>query len=71
MALVLAFMRLYSIFNLQLLLSILKKKPPSGIETQDRNDQWYQHLLNLFAIFNKSNTEGTHFRLMFACFSLM
>ena len=23
----------------------------SGIEMQDRNDQWYQHLLTLFAIF--------------------
>ena len=26
----------------------------------DRNSQWYQHLLTLFAIFYESNTEGTN-----------
>ena len=30
----------------------------------DLNGQWYQHLLTLFVIFYKSNTEGTNFRFM-------
>ena len=36
----------------------------SGIETPDQNGQWYyQHLLTLLAIFYKSNSEGTNFRI--------
>ena len=45
---------LYSIFILRLFLSILfdlKKSGIVSIETPDRNSQWYQHLLTLFAIF--------------------
>ena len=72
MALVLSFMHLCSVFNLQLFLFILfyifKK---SGIETPDRNGQWYQHLLILFAILYESNTEGTNFRIMFICFTFV
>ena len=62
-ALVLAFMHLYSIFNcvLSIHFSFFFK---SGIETPDRNGQWYQHLLTLFAIFYKSSTEGTNFQIM-------
>ena len=43
----------------------------SGIETPDRNGQWYQYLLPLFAMFYESNTEGTNFRMMlnFVCFT--
>ena len=69
MALVLAFMYLYSIFNLQLILSIrffffFK----SGIETPDRNGQWYQHLLNLFAIFfTRAIPKGITFGICFLC----
>ena len=50
MELVLAFMRLYSIFNLRLLLSILFYIIIfySGTETPDRNGQWYQHHLTVF-----------------------
>ena len=63
---VLAFMDLYSIFNLQLFLFILFYHFfKSGIETPDRNGQWYQYLLTLFAIFYESNTEGSNFQIMF------
>ena len=34
---------------------------------RDQNGQWYQRLLTLFAIFYKSNAEGTNFRIMFVC----
>ena len=44
-------------------INIFKKKIKSGIETADRNGQWYQHLLTLFAFV--SNTEVTSFRIMF------
>ena len=74
MELVLAFMHLYSIFNLQLFLSILFTFFfKSGIETPDRNGQWYhyQHLLTLFAISYKSYTEGSNFQIMFVCFMFM
>ena len=33
------------------------------LKRQSRNGQWYQHLLTLFAIFHKSNTEGANFGL--------
>ena len=33
--------------------------------------QTNQHLLTLFAIFYKSNTEGTNFRIMFICFTFV
>ena len=45
-----------------------KKSKKSGIEMPDQNGQWYQHLLNLFAIFHESSTEGSNFRMMFICF---
>ena len=35
----------------------------------DRNGQWYQHFLTLFAIFYVSNIEGTNFQIMLICFS--
>ena len=70
--LVLAFMHLYSIFNLHLFLSILFYNVlKSGIETPERNGQWYQRLLTLFAIVYESNSEGTNFRIMFVCFTFM
>ena len=34
----------------------------------DRNGQWCQHLLTVFAIFYESDTKGTTFRIMFVCF---
>ena len=37
----------------------------SGIETPDRNDQWHQHFLTLFANFYESNTEWANFWVMF------
>ena len=43
----------------------------SGIETPDRNSQWYQHLLTLFGIFYESNTEGNNFWIMFICFTFL
>ena len=47
----LTFMHLCNIFNLQFVLSILFYNFfKSGIETLDRNSQWYQHLLTVFAI---------------------
>ena len=56
----LAFMHLYSILNLQLFLSIpFSNFLKYGIETPDRNGQWYEHFLTLFAIFYKSSTERT------------
>ena len=60
-----AFMHLYSIFKFVIVFVrsffyFLK----SGIETPDQNDQWYQHLLTLFATFYDSNTERTNFRIM-------
>ena len=62
MALVLAFMHLYGIFNLQLFLSIFFINfQKTGIETPEQNVQWYQHLLTLLAIFSESNAEGTNF----------
>ena len=62
MALVLAYMHLYSIFNLRLLLSILFYHFfQSGIETPDQNG----HLLTLLPFFYESNTEGTNFWTMF------
>ena len=33
--------------------------------TPYQSTQWYQHLLTLFAIFYKSNTEWTNFCIMF------
>ena len=46
------FMHLYSICNLRLFLSILNFfNIKSGIQTPDRNDKWYQHLLTLIAFF--------------------
>ena len=53
MALVLlAFMHLYSIFNLRLFLSILVYNDVFFYlvltQTPDRNGQWYQHLLTVF-----------------------
>ena len=41
-----------------------------SLETPDRNCQWYQHLLTLFAIFYESNTEGTNFQMMLICVTL-
>ena len=35
----------------------------SGIETPDRNSQWYQHLLTLFAIFTRAIPKGLTFGL--------
>ena len=35
----------------------------SGIETPDRNGQWYQHLLTLFAIFMRAIPKGLPFGL--------
>ena len=71
--LVLAFMHLYSTFNLRLFLSIfvfyfLK----SGIETPDRKGQWFQHLLTLFAFFfNESNTKETNLLTFGLCFNFV
>ena len=71
MALVLTFIHLYSVFNLRLFLSILKKKK-CDIEMPDWNGQWYQHLLTLFAIFfYESNAKGTEFWIMFICFTFV
>ena len=66
-ALVLAFTHLYGIFNLRLFLSILFfiYLFLSGIETPNRNGQWYQHNLTLFAFFFFTRTipKGQHFGL--------
>ena len=43
----------------------------SDTETADRNGQWYQHLLTLFASYYENNTEGTNFRIMFICFTFV
>ena len=70
MPLALAFMLLYTVFIICdcycpfFTFFIFVK---AGIETPDRNGQWYQLLLTLFAIFYESNTEGTNFRIMFVC----
>ena len=37
----------------------------------DRNGQWYQHLLTLFAIFDESNTKGTNPWIILVCFMFM
>ena len=69
MARVLAFMHLYSIFNLRLKLFfcfLLK----SGSETPDRNGQWYQHLLTLFAIFSRAIPKELTFGLCL-CFTFV
>ena len=69
MALVLALcINLYRIFNLRLFLSIpflyIKKK--SGIETPDRNGQWY-HLLTLLAFFMRAIPKGQTFGICLKC----
>ena len=66
MALVLAIMdvHVYSICNLQLFLSILVYIF-FNLVLKCRNGQWYQHLLTLFAIFYKSNTELSDYVCMF------
>ena len=63
MALVLAFMHLYTIFNLRLLLSILTTTTKSSIETPDGNGQWYQHLLTLLPFFMTAIPKGLTVRL--------
>ena len=72
MGLVLAFMHLYSIFNLRYFLYILfYNLKKSGIETPNWSSQWYhyQHILTVVAICYESDTdtEGTNFRIMFVC----
>ena len=69
--LILAFMQLYSIFNLRFFWRILfcYINKTYGIETPDRNGEWYQHLLILFAIYYESNTKGARFRIMLICFT--
>ena len=39
----------------------------------DRNAQWHQHLLTVFAIFVYKNSipEGTNFRFVFICFTFV
>ena len=68
-----AFMHLYSIFNLRLFVSILSYNLFNLAlkRLTETVSEWYQHLLNLFAIFYKSNTEGTSFQIMFVCFTFM
>ena len=63
MALVLAFLHLYSIFILRLFVSIFYQHFFSGFETSDRNGEWYQHLLTIYVLFYESNTEGTNIRM--------
>ena len=77
MRLALAFMHVYSMFNLRLFLSILLVyifKNKSGIERPDRNGQWYQHVLTLFAFFfffkravQKRQTVGLCFHVLRLC----
>ena len=71
MALVVAFMHLYSIyyilysiFHLQFVLSILVYIFfKSDIETPDPNGQWYQILLTLYAFFMRTVPKGLTFGL--------
>ena len=36
----------------------------SGIETPDRDGQWYQYLLTLWSILYKNNAKGTNFWIL-------
>ena len=51
------------IFNLQLFWFILKINKKSGIETPDRNGQWYQHLLYYLPFFTRAIPKGLTFGL--------
>ena len=70
-----AFMHLHSIFNLQLGLSILFFIIVFNLVLKRQNETVNGtsiYLLTLFAIFYKSNTEGTKFRInMLICFSFV
>ena len=63
----LAFMYLYSIFNCNCVCPFLSIFVLSGIETPDRNGQWYQHLITqLFAFvfcFTRAIPKGLTFGL--------
>ena len=69
-----AFMHLYSIFNLRLFLSILFLIVFVNVVLKHQTKMvngTMQHLFSLFAIFYKSNAEGTNFWIMFVCCTFM
>ena len=63
MALVLAFMQLYRCFFALAFAHSFLFCVQSGIEMPDRNGQWYQHPLTLFAIFTRAIPKGLPFGL--------
>ena len=74
MALVLAFMHLYSIFNLRLLLSILFVIYFFNLVLKRQTEmvKWYQHLRTLYTCMFSTRVipiKVSDFRIMFVCFT--